>query len=288
VPLFDTYVAVDWSAKATPATGTDSIWIAALDRDGEVALVNPPTRHAAARVLSDLLAARCDRRTLVGVDVGLGYPAGTADLLGLAEPGVPAWRSAWAAITAGIVDDERNRNNRFDVAAAFNRRAGEPAGPFWGCPHGRVIDGLAPTRPAGFALGAYRATERALRASGRRPMSMWQLTGTGSVGSQSLTAIPVLQRLVDDLSARVDVWPFTSGLAVPDVVPGCVVVAEVWPTMFDPVCPPGTVRDAAQVAEVALRFREADATDALARWFIPAVGDDADAVVAEEGWILGP
>lgn len=288
MPLFDTYVAIDWSAKATAATGADSIWVAALDRDGEVALSNPSTRHASARVLRDLIADRRDRRTLVGIDVGLGYPAGTADLFGLAEPGIPAWRATWAAIAAAIVDDERNRNNRFDVAAALNGRSGEPAGPFWGCPHGRVIDGLAPTKPARFALGAYRATERALRAAGRRPMSMWQLTGTGSVGSQSLTAIPVLHRLLDDPSARVEVWPFTTGLTVPEVVGGGVVLAEVWPTMFDPVCPPGTVRDAAQVAEVVLRCREADATGALARWFTPDVDDDADAVVTEEGWVLGP
>ena len=287
MPLFDSYVAIDWSAKAAPATGADSIWIAALDRDGEVALVNPPTRHAAARVLSGLIAARGDRRTLVGIDVGLGYPSGTADLLGFAAPRVPAWRATWAAIAAAIVDDERNRNNRFEVAAALNRGAGEAAGPFWGCPHGRVIDGLAPTKPAGFALGAYRATERALRASGRRPMSMWQLTGTGSVGSQSLTAIPVLQRLLDDPSVRMQIWPFTTALVAPQVEHGGVVVAEVWPTMFDPVCPPGTVRDAAQVAEVVRGFREADATGALTGWFTPDIGGVAD-VVGEEGWVLGP
>ena len=65
-------------------------------------------------------------------------------------------------------------------------------------------------------------------------------------------------------------------------------VAEVWPTMFDPVCPPGTVRDAAQVAEVVRGLREADATGALAGWFSPDVGECAAAVVAEEGWVLGP
>ena len=115
VPLFDSYVAIDWSAKAAPASGTDSIWIAVLDHDGEVALANPPTRQAAARLLRGLIAARGDRRTLVGIDVGLGYPAGTADLLGVATPGVPAWRAMWAAI-----------------ASAARRRRAEPEQPVRG------------------------------------------------------------------------------------------------------------------------------------------------------------
>jgi hypothetical protein len=119
-------------------------------------------------------------------------------------------------------------------------------------------------------------------------MSMWQLTGSGSVGSQSLTAIPVLQRLLDDPSLRVGVWPFTTGLVAPTVAPGGVVVAEVWPTAFDPVYPAGAVRDAAQVAHVVTRCAAADATGTLAGWFTPDVGGDAANVVDEEGWVLGP
>ena len=292
MPLFDTYLAVDWSAQAKPATGADSIWIAVLDREGDVTgdvtLSNPSTRHAAAAEIGALIARRHDHRVLLGIDIGLGYPAGTADLLGVAEPGVPAWRSTWQAIASQLVDDARNRNNRFEVAAALNRGSGEPAGPFWGCPPGRVLDGLTPTKPPVSALGAYRSTERALRAVGRRPKSMWQLTGAGSVGSQSLTAIPVLQRLLDDPSPRVEVWPLTTGLVVPTVERGGVVVAEVWPTMFDPTYPAGTVRDAAQVAHVARCCRDADAAGVLAGWFTPHVDGDVTSVVDEEGWVLGP
>ena len=49
MPLFDTYIIVDWSAARTPKTGRDSIWICRLGLDGET-VVNPPTR-AAARML---------------------------------------------------------------------------------------------------------------------------------------------------------------------------------------------------------------------------------------------
>lgn len=300
--LFDHYVVVDWSARSSPATGADSIWIATVDRarDGRAApaaLTNPSTRRAAEAALTDLLTVRAGGRTLVGIDVALGYPAGTADAFGLPAPsGVPAWRRMWAALEVAIVDDHRNRNNRFEVAAALNRAAGAGAGPFWGRPAATAIHGLDPTKPAPDArsvLAELRATELALRAARRRPMSVWQLMGAGSVGSQSLTAIPVLERLVAAGGGRIGVWPFTTGLGVPSTRPGDVVVAEVWPTAFDPSLPAGTVRDAAQVAHVASALADADAdadADAGARlrtWFAPTVPDPAS-VVGEEGWVLGP
>jgi hypothetical protein len=294
--LFDHYVAVDWSARSSPATGADSIWVATSERVGEgdigrLVLANPPTRRAAEALLGALLAERRAGRTLVGIDVALGYPVGTADALGVTDPiGEPPWRRMWSMLAAAVVDDHRNRNNRFEVAAALNRAAGAGAGPFWGRPVATPIDGLEPTKPTtprGTTPTELRATELALRAVGRRPMSVWQLTGAGSVGSQTLTAIPVLERLVAAGGGRVGVWPFTTGLCVPVTQPGDVVVAEVWPTAFDPPVPPGTVRDAAQVCHVAVSLAAADADGRLREWFAPHHADAAT-VVAEEGWVLGP
>ena len=85
------------------------------------------------------------------------------------------------------------------------------------------------------------------------------------------------------------VWPFTCGLREPDVPQGGVVIVECGPRQFDPPYPLGTVRDAAQVAHVAPRLRDADLDGSLARWFAPDVpADRRDAVVGEEGWVLGP
>lgn len=286
-PAYDTYIAVDWSARATRATGADSIWIAVLDTTGVPALVNPPTRSAAEAHLRAVLDERRDRRVLLGIDVALGYPAGTASALGLPASAAP-WRATWRRIAELIVDDERNANNRFAVAAALNLAMGSVAGPFWGSPPGRRFDGLAPTKPQEFALDEFRTTERALRAGGRRPMSVWQLAGAGSVGGQSLTAIPVLDRLLDDHGA-VEVWPFTTGLSVPAVAPGGVVLAELWPTAFDPPVPIGEPRDAAQVRHVTERLAVADRDGTLAGWWTPPEADpDVVHVVAEEGWVLGP
>jgi hypothetical protein len=286
-PRFGRYVAVDWSAKSSPATGPDSIWIAVLDTGSQaVVLHNPPTRHEARALLAAVVVD--DAATLVGIDVGLGYPAGTAARFGLAA-GVAPWLATWRWFAEHVRDDHRNANNRFEVAADLNRRSGGAAGPFWGCPPGSEYDGLSPRKVAPDPLGPFRATELALRAAGRSPMSMWQLTGAGSVGSQSLTAVPVLAGWRDDLGERLVVWPFETGLAEPDVVANGVVVAEVWPTQFDPPYPAGTVRDAAQVAHVARALADADRSGELGRWFRPSVpADVARAVVDEEGWVLGP
>ncbi len=291
---FDSYIAIDWSARATRATGADSIWIAVLDvpdpggrRDG-ASLANPPTRFAAEAYLRALLDERPDRRVLMGVDVALGYPAGTAVALGLPVSEVP-WRAVWRRIAELIVDDEHNSNNRFAVAAALNQTIGGAPGPFWGCPRSLQVDGLEPVKPSSFALAEFRAAERSLRAAGRRPLSVWQLTGAGSVGSQTLTAIPVLERLLTGCDRQVDVWPFTTGLTPPPTSPGGVVLAEVWPTAFDPPMQAGLVRDAAQVRHVAEQLCDADLDGRLGRWFAPALGGATPAeVTSEEGWVLGP
>jgi precorrin-8X/cobalt-precorrin-8 methylmutase len=286
--LFDLHVMVDWSARSTPTTGTDSVWIAARGIDGDELLENPPTRARAARVLDELI----DRswrgtvpRVLLGIDVGLGYPQGTAAALGL--DGTP-WSSMWENLTARLVDDDRNANNRFEVAADMNRRAGGGAGPFWGCPAARASDVLTVHRPPPGPLGALRSCEHALTAAGFRPASMWQLAGAGSVGGQSLTAIPVLQRIRRD-RRDVEIWPFSTGLRAPREGDGRIWIAEVWPTMFGVDLGLHAVRDAAQVLHVARQLSAEDGAGRLWRWFCPDVGPtDRDVVEAEEGWTLDP
>jgi precorrin-8X/cobalt-precorrin-8 methylmutase len=79
MPLFDTYVFVDWSAKDTPAVGRDSIWIATGNHDNSpIRAENVPTRSQARLRLAQLLcgAVKHRRRVLVGLDFPYGYPRG--------------------------------------------------------------------------------------------------------------------------------------------------------------------------------------------------------------------
>lgn len=263
------------------------MWVAVLDDTG-LGLDNPPTRAQAMALLAEIVddGARC----LVGVDVSFGFPAGAAEAFGW--DGESAWSATWGALAERISDDERNRNNRFAVAAALNAAAGEGPGPFWGCPAAQAGASLTATRPpaAPCGLPTWRLVEQRLREAGQRPFSAWQLLGAGSVGSQSLVGIAALERFRRDQGSRgrvVDVWPFGTGLGPPS--PDCrVVLAEVWPSLWPVEVQPGEVKDAAQVRSTAMRLQAADADGELASWFAPRLDDvERAVVVAEEGWVLG-
>lgn len=297
--MFDRFVIVDWSANGRPKRGRDSIWVAVLDAaagngHGEPLVVNPSTRARAERLLHDVLAERPGATTLVGVDFSLGFPAGTAAALGLG--GTP-WTAMWDLIDERIVDDASNVNNRFAVAGSFNATmTGGPA-PFWGCPPSACTADLGPTKPREPGpVGEWRTVETVLRSAGHRPFSSWQLLGAGAVGSQSLVGIPVVRRLVAGLGDRASVWPFTTGLAAPGVEPGAVTFVEVWPSLFPLEPAVHDMRDAVQVTAVARRLAALDRVGGLAAWFIPDIATDIatdvgtvgrDAVVGEEGWVLG-
>ena len=210
--MFDRFVVVDWSAHSTPKRGRDSIWIAVVDGGG-LSVSNPSTRVAAQQCLVELIASDPSTRTMIGVDFSLGYPVGTAAALGL--EGCP-WDSMGDLLSGSIIDDDRNVNNRFEVASALNARITATGSPFWGCPPSRGGHTLTATKPASFApLGEWRAVETALRDQGCRPFSSWQLLGSGAVGSQSLLGIPMIHRLSAQFVDRVSVWPFTTGLCAP-------------------------------------------------------------------------
>lgn len=287
--MFDQFVAIDWSANSSPKRGRDSIWIA-CSGGGRVVVRNHATRSEAERRLGDVIEGGRDRRTLVGIDVSLGYPTGTAHALGF---GADAWCSTASLISEAIVDDERNVNNRFEVAAALNRRmTGGPA-PFWGCPPKHVAPTLSSTKPTSFGpVDEWRVVERRLRRDGARPFSSWQLLGAGAVGSQTLLGLPMVYRLLRQGRGRVHIWPFTTGLDTPTVEAGTVVIVELWPSMLPPmrsgVDRAGAVRDELQVRTATSWLESVDADGSLAGLFAPGVtADERRIAELEEGWVLG-
>jgi hypothetical protein len=285
VAVFDRYVVVDWSANSAPKLGRDSIWIAVRD-SGDVRIDNLPTRAAAEDFLVELLLARPDDPTLIGVDFSLGYPTGTAAALGLQGD---AWEATWGLLVEQVVDDRRNVNNRFAVAAALNCRLTAGPAPFWGCPRSHATATLPTTKPVDTeVVPQWRHVEQVLRRQGRRPFSAWQLLGAGAVGSQSILGIAMIERLRRRVVDRIEVWPFTTGARRPQVSDGVVVVAEVWPSLIEVEAVDGVVRDAAQVGALAEWLADTDSSGALGDYFSPTLTDRLAAVVtAEEGWVLG-
>lgn len=298
--LFDVFVMVDWSAASRPRRGRDSIWSASLDvRTGMTTLHNHPTRRAAESALRTLLCSTTGATVLVGVDVPFGYPVNLAAGLVADRPEPVDWKTVWRHLARVVRDDERNHNNRFQVASDLNVVLGGGPGPFWGCPADRATPSLHPRKvhefPMATAAGPlqeFRLTEQRLRARGRYPLATWQTHYTGSVGSQALLAIPVIDRLVRDpgLSTRAHVWPFTTGLTADPVAGRCdaVVFAEVWPGCFDLDVSGHEVRDAAQMVQLCSHVASLDRCGALGALFEPRLtAGDADVVVRQEGWILG-
>jgi precorrin-8X/cobalt-precorrin-8 methylmutase len=290
--MFDTFVIVDWSAAGTPKTGRDSIWICAVDRDGSERLIeNPRTRHGAKNLLGELLseAAARGERVLLGFDFPFGYPAGFAQHLGLMA--TPPWRAVWDEIAARLTDRENNQNDRFAVAAEFNRRVSNGAFPFWGCPVGFAHPFLGPRHHNGHEAGGL-AERRLIDCWMVGAQPCWKLAYTGSVGSQSLTGIPVVRELRHHpgWADRARIWPFETGLGLTDEAQ--IVFAEVWPSWWRREIRHdyGPPNDKAQVRSVAAIFAAQNRAGELAKWFAGdpnLTADQRHAVETEEAWTLG-
>jgi molybdopterin-guanine dinucleotide biosynthesis adapter protein len=274
---FDTIAIVDWSANTqrSPAKPSrDAIWIGICRPTGETAEYFRTRADAESALLALIERERAaHRRLLIGFDFAMGYPSGFARrLVGQEDP-----RRVWEWLAREVTDDPHNRNNRLDVAARINARLGT-VGPFWvvnahlsgpDLPFGKVgkVDFAA------MNLAEHRVVERA--ATVGVPKSVWQLTGPGSVGSQSLTGLPVIHRLSQ--LPGVSVWPFDEVTSAP------VVLAEVYPSMLMPalraIADP--IPDRAQVTLLA-----------RALWRLAQAGRLGDvmsvpAIAQTEGWILG-
>jgi len=305
MPLFDRYIAVDWSAANTPRRGKDSIWIA----DSAAESVNPPTRHEAMAILVDrLLAARtAGERVMLGFDFVFGYPQGavaaivsavaappTSPLVGeVAQLGAFApsaagrgvWSDLWAILHRLVTDNPDNSSNRFHVAAAINARL--PALHFWGHPHQHRYDNLNPRRPTAYATLPERRRAEILA---RTAQPVWKLTGAGAVGSQSMLGIARLEALRNHatLGPDIAIWPFETAFA--DALDRPICVVEIYPSLFPLDDPSITPKDRAQVETCVRRFAALDASGELGDFLgAPAhlSADEREIILREEGWIAG-
>ena len=297
MPLFQTHVVVDWSARSRPSPERetkDAIWWAVARitrrgiRVGESAYAR--TRHEALDRLGRLIAREADagRRVLVGFDFPFGYPKGVARHLA----GRASALALWDWLAAEIEDAADNDNNRYEVAAALNRQY-PGIGPFWGRPSAWDYPTI-PLRASARTEQAHHPPERRIcdvRAKGAK--TVWQLAYAGSVGSQMLLGLPALRRLTADpsLKGRAAIWPFETGLRTPDAQ---VAIAEVYPSLLrDEVRARrggGEVLDSAQVRVNAEAFARLDAGGGLAPLFAgtPCLTPDERRIVeTEEAWILG-
>lgn len=316
MPMFDTYLMVDWSAAASPAEwppGADSIWWAAVQDGYETVVTHEQTRSDAIAHLTRFLDRETDegRRILVGFDFAFGYPYGLAERVTTKTSA----RSIWRYLDKTILDTETNANNRFLVAAGLNDRIRQECGvqgPFWGDP---TKPERVPSRnpykesiPWPFKSFGFRRKRTTEEETDATPATVWQLfSGPNVVGSQVLMGLPWLYRLCGRLNKhyrkpglrdRCVVWPFDTGLSIParDETPP-VVIAEIYPSILGrhliAAKNAGEILDRAQVRLSAVAFSRLDREgDRLRQMFsiedALSPGDHRrQRVEDEEGWILG-
>ena len=300
--LFDAYIMVDWSAASKPVTGANSIWIGILAKDARLKLqfraVNIETRLKAREFLEDMVGKLTKRgdRVLLGFDFSLGYPAGTAEALGLKLDGKAPWQAMHEHLASKLKDKPDNSNARYAIAAGMNYAVSKGPYPFWGAPARDVVSTLGSTKPdyGDGSLPEYRLVEAYLRDNKLgQPKSVWQLAYTGSVGSQSLTGIPHVHALREAWpGARI--WPFEFDPAEPlteeTLTDVNVVMTEIYPSLTKAKPESGETLDAAQVRAVAHYYASLDQKGALSTAFSTAKSlepAENTKIKAEEGWIPG-
>lgn len=273
---FARVLAVDFSAASVPTTGANSIWVAVAEPGRSIRTTNCPTRRALADLLTRVVAR--PGRSLIALDIALGWPRGLAASIGLA--GRPHDRVN-DLFDEMVVDDDTNFNNRFEVAAALNMRSG--CALFWGHPPGRSYENLSATTvpPRGLAprpFPARRALERHVGGTIKSPM---QLAGAGALGGQSILGQVFVRRWARRVG-EVSVWPFERPTTR-------VVVGEYYFSLCEWRRERGVVTDDRQVRAAArfLRAEVAAGRDPTRASLLAALAPAArQSVRDEEGWLL--
>lgn len=316
MPLFDRYIAVDWSAANSPKRGKDSIWIGELGPDGRVPSENPPTRHEAMQhVTNRLLAARLrHERIMLGFDFVFGYPRGaaaaivaatgrsdTSPLAGDFEPGRRQNRSSGA-----ILGEKAMR-----ATLEWQGWGGEQPGwsQLWSMLAANVVDGpdnhsnrfhLAeainlrltdgphfwghPHQHSYAALHPRRPTtayatipeRRLAERYVRSAQPVWKLTGVGSVGSQAMLGIARLSALRTDPRFAAEIAIWPFETAFADSLTKPISIVEIYPSLFPVTEADGLPPDRAQVEVTTTRFAELDRAGLLATILSPPTGLTAD------------
>lgn len=295
---FNIFIAVDWSAKNTPSPAkpsADAIWVAVKDTlAGEQYERYFRTRFSCESFLLELLhhnARKENARILIGYDLDFGFPAGLAKSMGVS--GLP-WQYHWKTLSNMIQDNEKNKNNRFQVASFYNQKSSNTIGPFWGVPKAQETDYLKPKSPSYPFQAQNGATLRHKRwCESKEPKAqpVWKLLGTASVGGQSLMGILVIHRLRhhNDLKDMSAIWPLETGFNYPEN--SRIVHVEIWPGLFSKHLD-GTleVKDHAQVRytvdwlDMWVRSGKMSTLMAPPAWLTASQIEDVE---REEGWVIG-
>lgn len=302
---FNIFIAVDWSAKSSPSPAkpsADALWVGIKDTLNHTQTEHYfRTRHKCKSFLTKTLIDYADNKSaniVVGYDLDFGFPRGFAKALG--DEGGDGWKFNWEFLSKHIHDNEKNANNRFEVASHINSQInqGEKSGPLWGCPRKKTLPCLDPTSPVypytthkGIILRKKRWCEH----KEPKAQPVWKLLGTASVGGQTLLGIPVINELRNHKLLREHslIWPFETGFKAPRLKRNefNIIHLEIWPGILSKHLDANIeVKDQAQVRAIVdwlhdwVVQEQMDELMSPPSWMTESMIDDA---IHEEGWVIG-
>ena len=263
---FDTFIIVDWSGgnQGSVQPQADAVWGCVARENAVEDAVYLRNRNIAEKwLLNTLICERAaGKRVFVGFDFPFGYPAG----FGVALTGSDDPFTLWDWFEARIKDAPTS-NNRFDLAGQINSYFGGK-GPFWGNALKRDIVDLPRTK---LAYENSFPNRRKAEDYAKGAFTLWQMSGVGSVGGQTMMGLPVLARLRRHFGAELTVWPFEA-LGSP------ISIVEVWPSLTVDMAPVGWIKDQWQVHSLARNIAALDRDRLKEMLNIP---------ITSEGWIFG-
>lgn len=284
MPLFDVYMAVDFSGSRASGTQRRSIAFAELERGLTANVRKGFTRATVAGHLLERIIHHNHKgkRVLFGFDFQYSFPKGFWNALtGLPE----SWRSILEGMAKGVaglppVEEEPVSNAREWAHKANGRIIGRlrtKIGPFWG-PHfpSQPTDPRFPFSPDAFEK--FRSVEN--RLTSFKPI--FQLGGQGTVGLQSLCGIPHLFYLCNNCfhhKIALHCWPFDGW----DLDSTAHVLVEWYPAIQNQ-----GRKSHEQDARACVQWaRDVDHKGQMSKYFLPDLPHCDKTKAAVEGWVIG-
>lgn len=287
MPLFDVYIAVDYTGSHDVGVQKGSIAFAELERGATPDVRKGFTRSTVADHLLERIIDHNQRgkRVLFGFDFQYSFPKGFWNALtGLPE----GWASILQCMAKGVaglppICEEPESNARkwaHEANKRIARRLRTKVGPFWG-PHfsPQPTDPKFPFSPGIFEK--FRTTEYCW--AGFKPSApIFQLGGRGTVGLQSLCGMPHLFYLHNNClkhKIALQCWPFDGW----DPNNSAHFLVEWYPAIQNQ-----GQRSHEQDAKACVEWaRDVDEKGQMSKYLLPNLLDNDKAKAAVEGWILG-
>jgi predicted DNA-binding transcriptional regulator AlpA len=258
MPLFQSYVGIDYSGAQTPTDSLPGLCIYRASPTTTPQEVGPPpsprkywTRREIAAWLVEQISV--GPATLVGIDHGFSFP-----LQYFERHGLPLdWHEFLVDFRRHWPTDEENMYVCFIREGYRGNGAARSGDPRW---------------------------RRITELHARTAKSVFQFNVTGSVAHSTHAGLPWLLHLRKQLGQRLHFWPF-DGWAIPS---GVSAIAEVYPALWKRGFPSeGRTSHQQDAFAVAEWMRHADTNGSLTRFLCPTLEPHDRSAAEAEGWILG-